>query len=391
MKVALIADIHGNCDALESVVRHAHSKGVHRFWVLGDLLGYGPEPNQVITYLQQLPADIIIGNYDRRLLEVRNEQSSKSSPRTLLKRLLFDWTAQEMQADNLVWLGRFSSEKIFSLENHKVLLVHGVPGNDELVMNEDTPMEELEYYANESGADFICAGHSHQVFDKMAGSTRFLNPGSLGRPEDGRPEASYATLDLTGPCGQVEFHRVPYDYETTASKVQAHHLPFAVAEIYRRGKRLKEVLQSEPEPHADLFEDRRVLAAARFAEKHYYHSTHEEQVTQVASQLFDAIWDQHGLGREEKALLLCAAYTHDIGWVGGQQKHHKRSRNLILKDKSMPLDPQERIMVALIARYHRRAEPKPTHSDYNALSRSDKLVINKLSPANDGVTYTSTS
>jgi exopolyphosphatase/guanosine-5'-triphosphate,3'-diphosphate pyrophosphatase len=88
--------------------------------------------------------------------------------------------------------------------------------------------------------------------------------------------------------------------------------------------------------------------------------------------------EEHGLGRRERRLLQVAALLHDVGMFISNQSHHKHSEYIIRNSEIFGLRPEERNLVATIARYHRRALPKPTHPAYTTLSRKDRAVVSKV-------------
>lgn len=105
---------------------------------------------------------------------------------------------------------------------------------------------------------------------------------------------------------------------------------------------------------------------------------HSHHVTNLAEQLFDALTDVHQCDPEDKFLLVCAGLLHDIGWQGGQQKHHKRSMEMILEQTDWAWTTRERIITALIARYHRKALPKKSHRVFNMLDAAGRQKVCKL-------------
>jgi len=107
--------------------------------------------------------------------------------------------------------------------------------------------------------------------------------------------------------------------------------------------------------------------------------SHPEQVTKLADELFVAVKRLHNLGERERELLKAASLLHDIGWAGGQVKHHKRSQEMILENPPDYLKRSEVDIVANIARYHRRALPSTDHPLYSKLSSKDRQVVDKLS------------
>ena len=107
-------------------------------------------------------------------------------------------------------------------------------------------------------------------------------------------------------------------------------------------------------------------------------SAHASQVSRLALSLFDSLTDLHALGPNERRLLEFAALLHDIGWVDGQSKHHKRSYEMIMDDPPHGLSPRETAVTANIARYHRKSLPKRSHDGFAALKRADRDIVRKL-------------
>ncbi|MDK2974328.1 MAG: exopolyphosphatase / guanosine-5-triphosphate,3-diphosphate pyrophosphatase [Methanofollis sp.] len=106
---------------------------------------------------------------------------------------------------------------------------------------------------------------------------------------------------------------------------------------------------------------------------------HALHVETLALALFDDLGSLHGLGNAEREVLSSAALLHDIGWVGGGRGHHKRSCSMIMADRTLPFSEDERVLVALVARYHRRSLPGPKHPLYAGLSSETKAAVCSLS------------
>jgi len=101
-------------------------------------------------------------------------------------------------------------------------------------------------------------------------------------------------------------------------------------------------------------------------------------VMSLATQMFDAFRDDHGLGDRERLLLQVAALLHDIGIYVGLRGHHKHSQYLLAASQIFGLSNDETAVVSNIARYHRRATPQKSHLPYVALDRQDRLIVDKL-------------
>jgi exopolyphosphatase/pppGpp-phosphohydrolase len=115
-----------------------------------------------------------------------------------------------------------------------------------------------------------------------------------------------------------------------------------------------------------------------FAQRCDYEIQHSEQVMQLAGRLFDLLEPVHGISADQKRLLTAAALLHDIGWSQGQKEHHKAAMDMILSDKTMPLEPQDRNLIALIARYHRKALPQESHPVYGQLPAQQRRMVGVL-------------
>jgi exopolyphosphatase/guanosine-5'-triphosphate,3'-diphosphate pyrophosphatase len=105
---------------------------------------------------------------------------------------------------------------------------------------------------------------------------------------------------------------------------------------------------------------------------------HARQVARLSRLLFDGLGGVLRLPAEARALLLCAAWLHDLGWVEGAAGHHKASQRLILADRGLPLGPEQRRLVACVARYHRKALPSPRHALYAELGREERRWVRLL-------------
>lgn len=114
------------------------------------------------------------------------------------------------------------------------------------------------------------------------------------------------------------------------------------------------------------------------AQECHYEQGHSHQVAKLALRLFDELKDLHKLEETERFYLESAAILHDIGWLEGRKGHHKRARDIILTSKHLLFLRRERMLVALIARYHRQALPKDTHKFYQGLSMEDKSIVQRL-------------
>jgi exopolyphosphatase/pppGpp-phosphohydrolase len=125
---------------------------------------------------------------------------------------------------------------------------------------------------------------------------------------------------------------------------------------------------------AESAQDSRLQAVLQLASSCDYEIGHSHQVTRLALRLFDELQALHGLGAEERFWLECGALLHDIGWIEGQQAHHKTSLRIILDTPLLPFDRRERLIIGSVARYHRKALPDEKHDHYAALEPAQRRV-----------------
>ncbi len=382
MKVALLSDVHANLPALEAVMRHAQDRGCEAFWNAGDCLGYGAFPDEVVGVLRGCALNIL-GNYDRKVLEVRKRRADWQQSLMPEKWMAFNWAYENLSKENRKWLAELPEQRRVEVEGKKALIVHASPLSANEHLSSGTPRDRFEALADAAGADVVVCGHSHVPFVIGAKGTWFINPGSVGRPDDGDARASYATLSMRRGVFRVQHYRVDYDVERAAEEARRRRLPESFAQMLLRGLSLKDVLEGdEPAPGSEepscgggespLESVMRLVKICRDEEDH------SRQVERVALRLFDIMQPLHGLGEFERSWLQSASLLHDIGWVEGGQGHHKASMRLIQESPILAFDRRERQIIGSIARYHRGSLPKSSHAHFETLSEPDRVVVRKL-------------
>ncbi len=237
MRYLILSDIHSNLEALEKCLALAEGK-YDEVLCLGDLVGYGPDPNAVISRMQPLAKVIVRGNHDKACCGLTDAEDFN-----FLARAATEWTRARLTPEHLEFLRK---------------LPHGPVRIDGIELVHGSPFDEDEYIFDSLGAvqafqsaeaPLVFFGHSHQQggfkltadkrlqpvsmppikVDQPAGvafqeDARFLlNPGSIGQPRDGDPRAAFAILDLDQE--RVDFYRTPYDLAKTQKKMREAGLP----------------------------------------------------------------------------------------------------------------------------------------------------------------------
>lgn len=248
MRYALISDIHANLPALEAVLEHIREHAdIDATYHLGDLVGYAPWPNEVVSLLRGFRIEGVAGNYDSTVATdykhcgCRYEDPHQED----LSHLSYDWTRRHCSVETRRCLARLPFR--IDLRPHgghvpgpRVVLVHGTPTLNTLYWTEDRPDDFCMKMAEQAGiraGDVICFGHTHKPWQRKIEGIQFVNTGSAGRPKDGDWRAGYVVLDMSGSTPGVEFVRVEYDLERATEGIRHSDLPDDFAEYLATGGR----------------------------------------------------------------------------------------------------------------------------------------------------------
>jgi putative phosphoesterase len=226
MRIAIFSDIHGNLQALEAVLADIDAQEADAVYCLGDLVGYGASPNEVIQRIRARGFPTIMGNYDDGVGFERDECGcayGEEGERQRGDRSLA-WTKAHVWNEYKLFLQSLAPEIRFDVEGKRFLLVHGSPRKMNEYLFEDRPLSSFQRLVASSDADVIVFGHTHKPYVKDVDGVRFINVGSVGKPKDGDWRACYAILDP-----EVTFRRVPYEVAAAAAAIRATDLPHEFA------------------------------------------------------------------------------------------------------------------------------------------------------------------
>ncbi|WP_333871596.1 metallophosphoesterase family protein [Desulforamulus putei] len=238
MKIAVFADVHSNLLGLEAALQDIEKREISRIYCAGDLVGYGPRPNEVIALLRRKAIPTVMGNYDDAIGNMRficgcdykDEKALKLGERSVL------WTKEHTSEENKAWLRELPQRVAFTEEGFRFLIVHGSPRQLNEYLFENTPDEYLNELLAENNCDVLICGHTHLPFHKTLAKGHIINVGSAGKPKHGNPNVTYAILDVAERNLTVEFIQVPYDFEQTAREIEEVGLPSEFAQMIRTGK-----------------------------------------------------------------------------------------------------------------------------------------------------------
>ncbi len=232
MRILVVSDLHSNYTALEAVLKDAGQ--VDETWCLGDLIGYGPDPNMVVEEMRLVPnLTCMLGNHDVAIVGRMELAAFNGDARRSL-----NWTSNVLTADNMDFL-RSLPHRVYVRGD--VTLAHGSPRDPvwEYILNTLSARLNFEHFQT----PYCFVGHSHiqSVFrldephDRVSMALTkvgqplplkprlILNPGSVGQPRDRDPRAAYAIYDTE--TGTWEPHRVEYDIASVQERIRGAGLP----------------------------------------------------------------------------------------------------------------------------------------------------------------------
>jgi diadenosine tetraphosphatase ApaH/serine/threonine PP2A family protein phosphatase len=243
MKIAVISDIHANRQALEATLEAIAESEASELWCLGDLVGYGAEPDACVELTREHAALCLAGNHDLAVTgEIPLDEFSRGAS------VAAQWTREVIDPENLAFLESLKPEA----RDGPVGLYHASPRDPVWEYVLSTLLADLCLDAQPHRICLI--GHSHvalsfarQEGELATGEPRtggtvldlsegewLLNPGSVGQPRDGDARAAWLALDLDTLA--ATFHRVPYDVAGAAAAIRAAHLPDSLAERLEYGQ-----------------------------------------------------------------------------------------------------------------------------------------------------------
>src|SRR4051794_39304067 len=229
MRIAVLSDIHGNLPALEAVLDAL--RPYDAVWQLGDIVGYGPQPNEVVARLAQENAGGVRGNHDAAALGVLDTDTFNDDARAAL-----EWTTDQLDSSTRKWLATLPQRAI----DEPFTLVHGSPRDPtwEYVFTAGVARNNLSSF----DTDHCLVGHTHipAIYRERNGRMEateptdgepidlgtervIANPGSVGQPRDGDPRASAMLLDTNKQT--LEWHRVEYPVEHVQQLMSERDLP----------------------------------------------------------------------------------------------------------------------------------------------------------------------
>lgn len=247
MRYLVLSDLHANLEALEGCLADAASRRIDFVLVLGDVVGYGPNPNEVVDRVRALdPVAVVRGNHDKVASGLESADGFN-----IVARAAARWTFEQLTPENRAWIAGLPNGPISV--DHLVEICHGSPFDEDAYVFDELDAVRALKSANrrlclfghthypviftqiDSRLETIPHPHEPQWTLQLDAATHYLlNPGSIGQPRDGDPRAAYAVVDTESE--QVELLRLQYPVEQTQAKIVAVGLPQMLADRLAVGR-----------------------------------------------------------------------------------------------------------------------------------------------------------
>ncbi|MGL5867709.1 MAG: metallophosphoesterase family protein [Clostridium chrysemydis] len=230
MKIAVISDIHGNLYALMKVLEDIEDNKVDTIVCLGDLVGYGPHPNEVVAMIRRRKILCIKGNYDAAVCENEFNFIRENT----INSFTLPWTVEELRAENRHYLDNLPTSLNLNFDGNNILFVHGSPNKINEYMLKDS--EETETIMKELNYDILVSAHTHLPCAKQFDNKLFINDGSVGKPKIGRPNPTYAILNIDKDSGtSVKIHEVEYEVKRIIKDMKMLNFPERLISSFETG------------------------------------------------------------------------------------------------------------------------------------------------------------
>lgn len=231
-RVAIVTDVHANLPALEAALTRIDELGIEQVYCGGDLVGYGPHPNEACGLIEHRAIPTIYGNYDYAI--GRDLEDCGCAYRDQHEReigqLSVNWTLANTSESSKEFLRSLPFDLRFELAGKRVRLVHGSPRKVNEYLFEHKPARTFERIAALAECDVLVFGHTHKPWVRAYGGVLFVNCGSVGKPKDGDPSAAFAVLEQSTEGVHVTIERVAYDTEAVAARIREVGLPDELAQ-----------------------------------------------------------------------------------------------------------------------------------------------------------------
>jgi putative phosphoesterase len=226
MRIAVIGDIHANLPALRAVLDDVTRIGADELFCVGDIVGRGPHPNEVVDELRRLEIPTVQGNWDEAIGMDREQTGAAWATREAedLGTASMRWSAEALTEESRAWLRQLPTSMRVPLAGRSIFLFHGSPLRQNEYLWADRPSRVFARIASDEADDLFCFGHTHEAWHRVMGQAHFVACGSVGCGTEGDARARYAVVYIGEPDIAVGFRSVDYDHVSVVRDMAGHGL-----------------------------------------------------------------------------------------------------------------------------------------------------------------------
>lgn len=233
MVLGVISDIHANVLALEAALKALRERGAESILCLGDLVGYGPSPNETLDLVRSEGLMCTLGAADER---IAFDFARAGKPRVGVADQILEWTREVIEPRHVEFLRTLPVQRRLNTPAGRLRFFHGSPETPSERINLNQDPLSLAKVLERARCRIMIAGATHVPYYRELPAGWVLNPGSVGLALNGEPGADFALLTINGDNVDVSMDKVDYDYAAVAFDIIAWGLPRMVAEAVQHGR-----------------------------------------------------------------------------------------------------------------------------------------------------------
>jgi putative phosphoesterase len=228
VRIGVISDIHGSILPLESIFKEMLDESVDSIICCGDLVAFGPNPGEVLNFLDSMDAiQIIRGNTDRWIEMIVHGERDFEEPVVSKVEASLRWTVERLGKKIERFVNRYPPSLDLEYEGKRILVRHGSMDSDTDGVLPNMDLSDLERSMETAGCDIFLCGHTHVPFTRVFERKWIVNCGSTGMPLDLIPKPSWALLAIEKNDISVEIFRIDYNSDKVIADLQASGMPRA--------------------------------------------------------------------------------------------------------------------------------------------------------------------
>ncbi len=231
MKLGVISDLHANIHALRAVWKKLQDLQVTQVICLGDLVGYGATPDEVIRFVRENQISTTMGSSEARLsFDINNRELRQG-----IADQTIEWSKSRLSPDDMKWMRNLPMTGRMQTAHGRLRFMHGLPDDPDARVDMADSQKNLNELLEQQNCQILLTAGSHIPTVREVNLGFIINPGSVGLSLNGEPGADCAILDFSAAKLRVELFKVPYNFQAAAFDILTWDLPSMIADVIKNG------------------------------------------------------------------------------------------------------------------------------------------------------------